>query len=125
MAKLTESQMKFRLNRQFKKDDALKQKMEIQQQKEIFGEEWQEARKKQKESEMRDLIATIDSDEEKKRYEEKLNLIKAGGGGILDEDGPKAGFSLPTVYDSIDLTNFFDPVHILIINFIDGSAFFD
>ena len=63
MAKLTESQMKFRLNRQFKKDDALKQKMEIQQQKEIFGEEWQEARKKQKESEMRDLIATIDSDE--------------------------------------------------------------
>ena len=113
MAKLTESQMKFRLNRQFKKDDALKQKMEIQQQKEIFGEEWQEARKKQKESEMRDLIATIDSDEEKKRYEEKLNLIKAGGGGILDEDGPKAGFSLPTIYDSIDLTNFFDPVEAL------------
>ena len=121
--KLTESQLKFRLNRQFKEDKALKNKMENQKAKELYGRDWMQSNKKAKEAEMKDFLAKLDD----AREEQELEAIKRSredGTEYSDYNNPRDGYSLPTIYDSIDITDFFKPVEALKDKYGDDFKFY-
>lgn len=104
IARLNESQLKYKLNREIKKANAAKKKAEISQEKEIFGEqEWIEAEKKKREKELADYV----SKKKDKTEETKEAEVKKKEGKILV---PKSGVASATLFDFVDLANFFKPI---------------
>lgn len=92
MAKLTDSQMKYRLNRSLIKDKDLKNKIEKQKEKELFGQEWW--------TELKEKKIT----EKKKKIENQNQEDKVVEENIFSQEN----FGDLAIYDSIDLENFFD-----------------
>ena len=123
MGGLTDSQLKFRLNRQFKEDKALKNKMETQKQKEIYGKDWMKTNKKAKETEMKDFLARLDDAREEQELQ-KLERSKENGTEYTDDQNPRDGYSLPTIYDSIDISDFFKPIEALKDKYGDDFKFY-
>lgn len=88
MAKLTDSQMKRRLERNLTKDLALKRKLEKQKEKELYSQEWYQEEMNRRNKLMEELVPP----------EEDKDYVKR----------PQKG--APTLYDSIDINTFFNPV---------------
>lgn len=106
MAKLTESQMKYRLNRKIQKEKDLRAKMEIEKKKEIFGDSWLEAEKKIKDEELKGIVSQIDEIKAKG---------KKGKSEKTEDDSKEInkdvkGYQKPTLFDCIELDEFFNPV---------------
>ena len=68
MAKLTETQLKRRVEREKQKQDAIRKKMEIQQKKELYGENWRQVEQQKLQNE---LEAEIGGENTPKIYDSK------------------------------------------------------
>ena len=72
--------MKYRLNRKFSKDKELKRKMELEKEREIFGKDWLEKQKKNKEKELNEYVEHYNKekhkiDKEEIKTEEKVDIL--------------------------------------------------
>lgn len=103
MARLNESQIKYKLNREIRKVNEAKKKAEISKEKEIFGKDWTEANRKKTEAE----LAEYNSKKIEEKQEVQLAGKKKKAGKVLV---PKSGVIGPTVFDFIDLADFFKPI---------------
>ena len=68
MAKLTETQLKRRVEREKQKQDVIRKKMEIQKKKELYGENWKQVEQQKLQNE---LEAEIGSENAPKIYDSK------------------------------------------------------
>ena len=89
--------MKYRLNRKFSKDKELKRKMELEKEREIFGKDWLEKQKKNKEKELNEYVEHYNKeknkiDKEEIKTEEKVDILQ------------------PKLFDCVDISEFFKPI---------------
>ena len=111
MAKLTESQIKFMLNRQLKDEIQTKRKVEThkKKEKETYDEEWHRQQQKIKENEIGQYLG--------KKTVEVVDSEKTVR-GVNEEDKKEVmveveiGYEPPTVYDSFDLADFVKPIDV-------------
>ena len=99
MAKMTDAQMRFRMNRLIRSEAELKKKVELQQEEErqLLNEVYKKEVKKEKEKEMSGIVA---KEEPKKGVSGQTRRKRPAVGG----------YALPSVYDSVDLTEFLEPL---------------
>ena len=99
MAKMTDAQMRFRMNRLIRSEAELRKKVELQQEEErqLLNEVYKKEVKKEKEKEMSGIVAKEEP--------------KKGVSGQTRRKRPTVGgYALPSVYDSVDLTEILEPL---------------